>query len=359
MIETHVVNALVRLPLREEPFYGVLTFFNGLVAPTFLFCAGFGFAISVSRKWDDYTHLRPAAWRYVRRVGFILLVAYTLHVPFFSLRKLMALTDESLWQSFFQVDILQTISVTLLSLVALTAIIRRQRPFVWTLAVLAVGVIFLAPVVRAMDHSGLPIWFRPYLSLQFHSQFPLFPWSAFLLCGALTGFAFIGGRERGQEPLLVRSLAMVAALAVAASLLVRFLPFSLYPGLDFWNGSPQFFFLRIGLVMLVCTFLWWTSERRSPGGASFLTLFGQESLLVYTAHVLIVYGNTFPWSFVRVFGKTLGYLECAGLTLALVAAMYLAAWGWHTLKASSPRIARAVQYATVAVTMLAFLLREY
>jgi uncharacterized membrane protein len=358
MIETHVVNALLTLTLRQEPFYKALTFVNGLVAPTFLFCAGFGFAISVSRKWDDYTHLRAGAWRYIRRVGFILLVAYTLHLPFFSLRKLLNLTDESLWQGFFQVDILQTIAVTLLLLVGLAAVVRRQHVFVWVVAILALSDIYLAPVVRAMDHSGLPIWFRPYLSLQFKSQFPVFPWSAFLLCGALTGFVFIRGRERGQEARLVRGIALAAAGAAAVSVLVPFLPFSIYPGLDFWNASPQFFFLRLGIVLLCCTLLWRTSERRSPGGASFLTLFGQESLLVYATHLIIVYGHTFEWSFIRLFGKTLGYLECAGLTLALVAGMYLAAWGWHALKAKNARAARAVQYATVAVTFIAFLVRE-
>ena len=46
MIETHIVNALLRNDLRHETAFVILNFINGLVAPTFLFCAGFAFAIS-------------------------------------------------------------------------------------------------------------------------------------------------------------------------------------------------------------------------------------------------------------------------------------------------------------------------
>jgi len=46
MIETHVLNATLDSRLKLEIPFKILTFVNGLVAPSFLFCAGFAFAIS-------------------------------------------------------------------------------------------------------------------------------------------------------------------------------------------------------------------------------------------------------------------------------------------------------------------------
>jgi len=67
MIETHIVNALLRSDIKELTSFKVLTFFNGLVAPSFLLCAGLGFAISLNRKWDEYVHFKKAMWRYFFR----------------------------------------------------------------------------------------------------------------------------------------------------------------------------------------------------------------------------------------------------------------------------------------------------
>ncbi|HLB00719.1 MAG TPA: heparan-alpha-glucosaminide N-acetyltransferase domain-containing protein, partial [Bacteroidota bacterium] len=50
MIETHTVNALLAPGGADGAFGSVLTFFNGLVAPAFLFCAGLGFAVALWRR---------------------------------------------------------------------------------------------------------------------------------------------------------------------------------------------------------------------------------------------------------------------------------------------------------------------
>lgn len=355
MIETHVVNAVILPELKEGSLFTFLTFFNGLVAPSFLFCAGFGFAISFSRKWELYVSFQPLLWRYLRRLGFILLVGYALHIPLFSLREMMALRDESVWMIFFQADILQIISLTLIAMVLLALAVRKERIFLAAVSVLTLAVVFLAPVLSAMDHTALPIWLRPYLSMQFQSQFPAFPWSAFLLSGILVGVAFVRARAGGRERTLVNRLTAGALLAIACSLLVELLPFGLYPGLDFWNGSPQFFFVRLGVVALVCILLWHIDQRRHGGGeSSLLTMFGQESLLVYATHLLIVYGHTFEWSFISMFGPTLPYWQCFGLAALLSLAMYALAYAWHRLKAMNMRAAQLVQYAVIVGMVVYF-----
>ena len=45
MIETHTVNALLDPALRAGTFHDALTYVNGLVAPAFLFAAGFSIVL--------------------------------------------------------------------------------------------------------------------------------------------------------------------------------------------------------------------------------------------------------------------------------------------------------------------------
>jgi len=357
MIETHVVNAVLRSDIKDQTFFKILTFLNGLVAPSFLFCAGFALAITLQRKWNDYVMFRKPLWKYTFRLIFILIVGYSLHLPFFSLTRLLQLTDEKLWISFFQVDILQTIASTLLLLVFLAILTRRHAIFISTSSIIAVIIIFISPIIRSMDHSSLPIWFRSYLSPQFKSQFPLFPWSAFLISGTILGYGFLKLKERGKERKFINTITLFAVVGILLSLIAEIIPITIYANHDFWRASPEFFFVRLGLVVLGLAGLWWYEQKRKISSQSIFTLFGMESLLVYVVHLLVVYGYTYEWSFIRYFGPTLNYLGCFGLFIGLCVAMYIIAFIWHRLKEWNIRIAKVVQFAVLAGIVLTFIFK--
>ena len=355
MIETHVVNALLGASLKDETPFKVLTFVNGLVAPSFLFCAGFGLAISLRRKWALFVGFEKPLWRYLFRLAFIMVVAYSLHLPFFSFERLRGLTDESQWIPFFQVDILQVIVVTLLFLILLACAVRKENVFRAAALLAALAVVFLSPMVNGMDFSNLPIWLRPYLSAQYRSQFPMFPWSAFLIMGTVVGFHFMNASAR--QAIWMKRFACAAAAGIGVSLLAEVVPPNLYPNHDFWRASPEFFFVRLGIIGLSLAGLWYYDQRKRPPASSLITLFGQESLLVYVLHLLVVYGYTYEWSFVRMFGPTLNYLECLGLFAALTISMYIVAYVWHRLKGWNMRAAQAVEVAALGSIVAAFILK--
>ena len=354
MIETHVMNALLRESLKDGTPFKVLTFVNGLVAPSFLFCAGFGLAISLRRRWAQFTAFERPLWRYLFRLALIMVVAYSLHLPFFSLEKMRGLY-QSQWIPFFQVDILQVIVVTLFFLVLLACALRNQMVFQMAALLAGLAVVFLTPIVNGADFSNLPIWLRPYLSAQFRSQFPLFPWSAFLLFGTVVGFQFMQASER--QTLWMKRFGLAAAAGIGLSLLAEVVPASVYTNHDFWRGSPEFFFVRLGLVGLLLAGLWYFEKRKSPSASSLFVLFGQESLLVYVVHLLVVYGYTYEWSFIRLYGPTMNYLECLGLFAALTLGMYIMAYVWHRLKAWNMRAAQAVEVAVLGGIVVAFVLK--
>jgi len=357
MIETHVFNALLVPELKETVFYKAVTFMNGLVAPSFLFCAGFAFAIAARRKWNAYISLEKPYWRYFVRLLFILVVGYSLHLPKFSLHQLMEVSDPKAWLSFYQTDILQAIAVSLMLLAVLVVILRTEKVFYAVTLLLTLVFVFAAPVVRELNYENFPVWLAPYLTLHVPSQFPLFPWAAFLMSGMLIGAWYIRSNEKGESNALVRRLAWYSFAAIAVSLLLELAPLSVYPNHDFWRASPEFFFVRLGIVVLLLCGLWWREHRKQTSANSVLSLFGQESLLVYVVHLLIVYGHTYEFSFVRVYGPTLNYLQCFGVFAGLTIVMYAMAFVWHRTKAWNGKVAGYLEYAILGGIVLTFLLK--
>jgi uncharacterized membrane protein len=359
MIETHVVNALLRPDLKTTDIHAVLTFVNGLVAPSFLFCAGLALALSFHRKWRTYVLFEKPLWRYCVRLLFIMVVAYSLHLPFFSLHHLQTLAPgDPAWLPFYQTDILQTIAVSLFALVVFAVCSRVSRVFLWVTGSAAVLLVLAAPLVREMDFSSLPVWLRPYLTTRVKTQFPLFPWAAFVLTGALAGWWYLQSKKDGRERTFIKRLSIVAAIAIPAALLIEILPFTVYPNHNFWRASPEFFIVRAGLVVLLLTGLWWFEQRRKLSPRSVFLIFGQESLLVYVVHLLIVYGYTYEFSFVRYFGPHMNYLECLPLVVGLMILMYLMAIVWHWLRQWNGKLAWFVEVITLAVIVLMFVVKE-
>src|SRR5512146_2699884 len=91
MIETHVVNSYLPVILRiGSPFFFWLSFVNGLVAPGFLFAAGFSLILQSNSHWEDWLRFRLPFWKQMRRLGFILLVAYYSHLQGFRLSRYLS-----------------------------------------------------------------------------------------------------------------------------------------------------------------------------------------------------------------------------------------------------------------------------
>jgi uncharacterized membrane protein len=193
--------------------------------------------------------------------------------------------------------------------------------------------------------------------MQYRSQFPLVPWSAFLLGGILIGHGYLAARDRGTAERFMHRVGMLAAGAIGVSLLVEWQPVTLFASHDFWKASPEFFFVRFGIVGLALYGLWRQEQRGSFSANSPLALFGQESLLVYVAHLLIVYGYTFEFSFIKLWGPTLGYAESLGLTAALILGMYALAYGWRRLKSWNRQAATVAELGVVLATVLTFVLK--
>jgi uncharacterized membrane protein len=364
MIETHTVNALLAPALHGGRFHDALTYVNGLVAPAFLFCAGLGFAIFLSRKNDGIVSLGSAFRSTLVKALFIILLGYSLHVPLFSLRG-MAGAGPAAWISLLQVDILQVIGAALLVLLFTAAAVRSPGGrYAAASALTVAAVLWWYAVPDAATGAAVPAsawgWIRTalhaYVSRELSPLFTIVPWGAFLTCGFMAGTYFVRSSAAGREAAAVGRLAAVsAALIVLAPALSSFTG-GLYGAGDYWYWSAEYFAVRLGSVGAAMCALW--AFRGTGGGPASraLELFGRESLPVYYVHLIVVYGKDFPWSFVRLYPEGGGYALCGALFVLLSAAMVLFGRSWSAAKKRWPGPAAAAVRLLVAGSVLAFLL---
>jgi uncharacterized membrane protein len=358
MVQTHVFNATARPEILASPLFDVIRFIDGLVAPSFLFASGMAYAVTTRRKIADYLTFGRPLLRQFGRLLLILGIGYLLHVPRFEFHHVMYVAGEEAWLRFFQADVLHCIAVSLLVLQVLLLILRSERLLYRAAAVLALGIVAVTPVVWGIDFlSILPAPVAAYMNGLHYSLFPLFPWAAFLLLGAVTGHLFMNARARAEEGAERHFMRGLAAAAVGVLLLsLASAPFErlLYPVYNYWRTGPSFVFLRLALVALILYGLFLYEKRRGVSARSLVTLAGRESLLVYVAHLMLIYGQFVGPSLAERTRGTFGYLESSAFTVALVALMFGAALGWERLKKGPPRIKQGIQTAFVVALVLVF-----
>ena len=333
MIETHVFNVLLLAQLRQAEWFRKLTFLNGLVAPSFLFVSGFVFIAAAQKRLPDLRALRSPFWKQIRRIALVWAIGYVLHLPPFSFRSLFAAATGKDWLRFYRVDVLHSIAVTWLFLLLSVVLVRSASLLRWWLFAATVAVAAFTPYFWSIDFSpAIPPPVAGYLNNRSNSLFPIFPWSGFMLAGALCASWFSATREgEGQE----RFMAGLALLGGALLLLgytlppLSFLPRASAPD---WRADPRSFLLRLGLVFLLLLACWLYGRWRAAS-ESWILLVSRESLFVYVAHLTVLYGRYWNGeSLADRLGNRQGPLVCAAASVALAVVMVFGARLWERFK---------------------------
>lgn len=187
MIEVHVFNAFLVGPIKAASWYGWVNYVNGLVAPSFLFVAGFVFVIASDRKLEEFRTLGRAFWRQLGRIVLIWVIGYSLHLPFFSLTRTIRDTPPEKWLESFQSDILHCIAIGMLIVFLGRIFIKRDRYFEWFIAAVGSVTVLAAPLIWDIDFTTvLPGVFAVVLQ-----------WSALFDLSAVSvvGFFDVRGRD--------------------------------------------------------------------------------------------------------------------------------------------------------------------
>jgi uncharacterized membrane protein len=337
MLYGHTIDALLSQDYRVGTWYDLWLFQRGLTSSLFLLLSGFAFSIATSRHWALHLQFSRAFWARTRRFVVLILLGYGLHFPMGRFVDLPWATEPQ-WTSFLAVDVLQLIGVTFLGVQVLAMVTRSRSVFAGAALALMVLIVLVSPLAWSADWSGwIPRAVAAYLyPLQgtLLPLFPLFPWSAFILCGVGLGqlYARWGSARLG-------TYANVVLLGPGLALLGTSELMGLPPASGWWTGDgsavPMEFAMRAGSCLVILAAVAHASRRleRLP---HIFSAVAQETLVIYFVHLCLVYGSVWNAGLWQHYQQSLGPLPTAGFVLLIVGSMVALAWFWNGLKHARP-----------------------
>lgn len=293
MIEAHTIDSWTEISWRGTLIFWYHQLLAGWAAPIFLFCAGLGVALAAGGKARRAGNSPDAAfdaaksmmWRGAQIWGLALL---------FRLQAWLLSPGATVY-GILKVDILNVMGPAISGAALVWGLGARtsSRPLARVAALSAATAVFclLTPLVRASTALAMlpdPIewYFRPWPG---RTTFTFFPWAGFVFAGAAVGSILDAIRDARNELSVNLKLGAAGLAIFVASLGGSFLP-SLYPQSAFWTSSPSFFFIRIGVLLMLMTVACLWGQRSTADRFSPLKQFGRTSLFVYWIHVEMVYG---------------------------------------------------------------------
>ncbi len=253
MVQTHTVMFLLEPSLKSSTLYRVLMRFDGLVAPSFIFAAGFSLALVQVRGAGKPGRVRKT----LRRIGEVLAVATFVNWCWFPVVR------EPKW--LLRIDILHCIGLSLLlALPVLVALASRPRVLRWVMLGLAVAAFAVTPLAR--DVTGWPSLF---LNQSSGALFPLLPWAGYVLLGASAGATAALGSLR-------ELVVWIVFLCVAG--------FAVWMGLSLDHPQRVFWVMSFVLALLFIEQRWADARVLKA-----VTVLGTSSLAAYCMHELMLF----------------------------------------------------------------------
>ncbi len=351
MLEGHVLRELLTPDIKATQFFTFHEVFHGVTAPGFLFAAGFTFAIATQRRWEESIAFTHGFFRRMWRAILLILIGYALHIPFLSLQKTLVIANLEQLNAFFVFDVLQCIGMYLLMMRILLVMLRQEKLFIGTLLALLLAFVYATPLFwTAQAQQIMPLIVSSAINGLAGSPFPLFPYTGFLIAGTCVSWLFLRvGQDKHQE-LFIKWLMLAGVILIVVGTLIDALPVQTYIQDNFWSTSPNYFWIRLGILLLMLGALWYIEDFFSIHSDTivwmpkWLTILGIESLFVYIAHLIILCGwatNT-QYNLRAWWGGKLNIIEVTLVFLELTLLMIPFSFAWHHLKKKHPKLMRGI-----------------
>jgi len=306
MFQTHCYDSWLSPEARKTKFFMWSQLGGTLPAPLFLFLAGISFALAFDKLWQKGLPAGEIARSTIRRGAEIFALGLL-----FRLQEFLIAWGWAPWTDLFRVDILNTIGLSMMLMgmlcwgvacwaVAAPAGARPTRSWFGLAGMSAAMLIaLLTPLLwTTWRPRWLPWPLESYINGVHnldHPQawlFPIFPWGAFAFAGLTIGFLLVSdwAKQRAGPTFVVLGVGGAGLICVSRWLDAR--PQQIYAVYDYWHTSPNFFLLRVGLLLIILAAVYlWCRWGAGQWGFSPLVQLGQTSLLVYWVHIEFVYGR--------------------------------------------------------------------
>lgn len=324
MVQGHTIDTFLADNYRTYNSIYFIAWFTirGFTAPIFMFSSGVAFTYLfrlVNLPFDQ----NPRVKKGVKRFIMLILTGYLLRYPTHRVVEFSEVSNDQ-WLTFFTVDALHLIGFGILLVLVLAFIAEKFK--LSDFLVFGIGAAFFFLMWNVTENINwanyLPIPFAAWLYAGTLSLFPIFPWSGYVLAGALLGSYLAknpGVYSRKNFSFVLMLIGAGFGVAAAIVILIQaevygykyyitdniFVVFMRLCGIMILNGIMSFFAVYI---------------KRIP---EIIKLVGQYTLLIYAIHIIILYGSAWIPGFGMFWPKTLNLFESILAAIALIILMFL------------------------------------
>jgi len=338
MIQGHTLHVLLAPAYRQGTFFDLWLYLRGLTAPVFLSLAGCSFFVVTMRMFaKSPSDMSSKVFRRIRRFSAFVCLGYLMHMPARSLWDLQYVDSAGL-QSWYQVDVLQCIGVTLIAMQLLALVARTPQRYAIACIAVGIAIVLATPLTWSANWNHLPGFASAYFNGNSGSLFPLFPWSGYVFIGSSLGYLFVTQPSSTS----IRVTLIIAAIAILAGNVLQRMPWNLYGSIDYWKTSPNLFLIRWGAICLIMTgitaVLRWFPIQSLP----LAQRLASESLIAYIVHIAILYGTSWSIGLRQVMGETLNPVQTMMFIVLMIVVSCAIAIGWNISKQKLPPLIRGV-----------------
>ncbi|MUH37186.1 DUF1624 domain-containing protein [Zobellia amurskyensis] len=287
MLQGHFIDGLLDTAFRDgtNTAFSIWKYFRGITAPVFFTVSGFIFTYLLIK--GDKTGLQnPRIKKGVRRGLELLFIGYLLRM------NLFGLLQGKIYDSFYLIDVLHCIGLSLLGIIAIYLLAQKQKKFVFPTVLLSITVLLFIfePTYKAWSFSYLPDAFANYLTKSNGSVFTILPWFGYASFGAFLSVVFTKYKDfKYLYFVAIPAFTAIGATLIAYSsdwflLISKITDLQLFANIYFNN----YLFIRLGDVLLV--FSVFMLLRGLLKHSTVLKL-GQSTLTIYIVHFIILYGS--------------------------------------------------------------------
>lgn len=289
MLQGHFVHALLAKDFRDRnnSIYYWWEYFRGITAPTFFTITGFVFIFLLLKK----QHLglqNPRIKKGIKRAIKLICWGYLLRL------SLYAVFTGTINPSFYMVDVLQCIGVSLILLIGIYVVnYKFNLQFLqYVFLVIGILVFLFQPVYHNAELNYLPELLANYFTGQNGSVFTIIPWFGYVCFGAFLAVVF---KRFGQESrfysfittlLFLSGFCLIFYSSEFLVVLHNLTRLSVFKAVAYNN----FLFMRLGDVFLLfATFVLFKSVFKS----NLISEIGSRTLSIYIIHFFVLYGSWF------------------------------------------------------------------
>lgn len=287
MLQGHFVDGLLDMAFRDNTVIGftIWKYFRGITAPVFFTVSGFIFTYLLIRVPQRGLE-NPRVKKGVKRGLQLLIIGYLLRM------NLFGLLNGRIYDSFYLVDVLHCIGLSILGIIGVYLLTLHRRKFLFptVLAAITFLLFLFEPIYKQWTFSFLPDLLANYLTKTNGSVFTIFPWFGYAAFGGFLSILFT--RFKNFNYLYPTAIALSLGMGFLLVFYSSDFFLALWDQLGVQLFSDIYFnnylFIRLGDVFIVFSiFMLFRGLLKN----STVLKIGQSTLSVYVVHFIILYGS--------------------------------------------------------------------